>query len=43
MLGMCYYNGYGVPEDHVQAVHWYHKAAEQGNDDAQEALDEIFG
>ena len=29
-LGVMYDNGEGVPEDHVQAVAWYRKAADQG-------------
>lgn len=34
-LGMCYYNGNGVPQNKVEAVKWYRKAAEQGDDIAQ--------
>jgi hypothetical protein len=33
-----YSNGYGVPEDRVQATEWYRKAAEQGYAEAQFAL-----
>jgi len=34
-LGMCYYYGDGVIQDHVAAVYWYRKAAKQGIDVAQ--------
>jgi hypothetical protein len=34
-LGQCYYNGYGVESNAVEAVNWYRKAAEQGLADAQ--------
>ena len=37
-LGVCYYNGYGVPQSYSEAVKWYRKAAEQGQADAIEAL-----
>lgn len=30
MLGFCYANGEGVPQDHKEAVAWYRKAAELG-------------
>lgn len=29
-LGLMYENSHGVPQDYVQAAHWYLKAAEQG-------------
>ena len=29
-LGGCYKNGSGVAEDHVEAVKWFRKSAEQG-------------
>src|SRR6185295_10646515 len=28
-LGLLYYSGEGVPQDHAEAVKWYRKAAEQ--------------
>ena len=34
-LGMCFYNGKGVPKDYGQAVMWCRKAAEQGHANAQ--------
>ena len=38
MLGNLYQMGNGVPQDYVQAVQWYEKAAAQGNPFAQTAL-----
>ncbi len=35
-LGIMYDNGRGVPQDYVQAVRWYRKAAEQGGAKAQD-------
>ena len=37
-LGLCYQKGYGVAQDHKQAVYWYTKAANQGHADAQNNL-----
>ncbi len=34
-LGLCYERGEGVPEDKVEAVKWYCKAAEQGYAEGQ--------
>lgn len=34
-LGLCYYNGEGVPVDKEEAVKWFRKAAERGDADAQ--------
>jgi len=34
-LGFCYFNGYGVTKDKIEAVSWYTKAAEQGHATAQ--------
>jgi hypothetical protein len=34
-LGVFYAAGWGIPQDHVEAVSWYRKAAEQGHADAQ--------
>jgi TPR repeat protein len=33
-----YENGQGVPKDEAKAVHWYEKAAEQGEANAQKNL-----
>jgi len=37
-LGVKYARGEGVPESHAKAVHWYTKAAKQGNALAQSNL-----
>ncbi len=37
-LGLMYYKGLGVPQDHAEAMKWYSKAAEQGNAKAQSYL-----
>lgn len=37
-LGDCYFNGEGVEEDEGKARYWYHRAADNGNEDAKEAL-----
>lgn len=49
-LGQMYRRGYGVPQDHAEAVIWYRKAAEQslplaeaGNTDAQSLLGVLYG
>jgi len=41
-LGRMYANGKGVPKDYEQAFYWYTQAAEQGDADAQNALDEML-
>jgi TPR repeat protein len=33
-----YDSGQGVPQDDAEALKWYHKSAEQGNDSAQRNL-----
>jgi len=38
MLGICYLNGTGVAQDVEEAVQWFHKAAEQGHEEAIEWL-----
>ena len=40
-LGVMYANGNGVTEDDEEAVKWYRKAAEQGVEEAQRALNEL--
>jgi TPR repeat protein len=37
-LGLRYYAGRGAPQDYMEALHWYQKAADQGSTDAQLAL-----
>ncbi len=36
-LGLMYDTGYGVPQDYEEALKWYKKAAEQGDENAREA------
>lgn len=38
-LGWCYVNGYGVPQDYREALRWWSRAAEQGNEVAQVCLE----
>lgn len=42
-LGDCYYDGYGVKRDIVEAEKWYRKAAEQGDLSAQMELESKYG
>ena len=37
-----YYSGQGVPENNVEAVKWYRKAAEQGDIIAQSSLSSMY-
>ena len=37
-LALCYYEGWGVPQDQAEAARWYEKAAGQGDADAQDML-----
>ena len=37
-----YYNGYGLPQDHAEAVRWYRRAAEQGLAEAQYNLGVMY-
>ena len=37
-----YFQGDGVPQDYAEAVKWYRKAAEQGDDVAQFKLGEMY-
>ena len=39
--GLCYWNGWGVPEDRVAAQAWLRKAAERGHPDAQLSLGDL--
>lgn len=41
-LAFCYYAGLGVEVDDAQMLYWYRKAAEQGNDRAQNNLGYLF-
>ncbi len=40
--GLCYLNGWGVPEDPVAAEAWLRRAAERGHRDAQLALGDLL-
>ena len=40
-LGLSYTDGFGVEKDLTKAAEWLRKAAEQGVEGAQKALDEI--
>ena len=42
ILGFMYENGEGVSQDYKKAEKWYHKAAEQGDTDAQYNLGELY-
>jgi TPR repeat protein len=37
-LGVMYYDGQGIPQNHQEAVKWFRKAAEQGDAAAQHSL-----
>lgn len=39
-LGRCYFFGFGVEENKIEAVEWFRKAAEAGEEGAQEWLRE---
>lgn len=41
-LGECYYNGKGTSVDKEQAKEWFQKAADAGNEEAQEKLNLLF-
>ncbi len=40
-LGVCYENGMGTPKNLAEALRWYEKAARQGDEDAQKALERL--
>ena len=41
-LGVMYYEGHGVPQDHAEEVRWYRKAANQGYAEAQYDLGVMY-
>ena len=41
-LAVCYANGFGVPFDGAECIHWLASAAEQGSQKAAEALPKII-
>ena len=40
-LGWMYSHGSGVRSNKVEAIKWYRKAAEQGDSEAKQALEEL--
>ena len=40
-LGLCYFGGLGVGKDEKEAVKWYTKAAQQGDESAKKALEKF--
>ena len=40
-LGWMYSHGSGVRRNKVEAIKWYRKAAEQGDSEAKQALEEL--
>ena len=40
-LGVLYATGNGVEQNMTEAIKWFRKSAEQGNEDAKEALDKL--
>lgn len=42
-LGICYFNGFGVAVDQVEAVSWWRKSSEQGYAKAQFNLGNCYG
>ena len=42
MLGSLYAEGKGVPKDDAKAVHWYTKAAKQGDASAQYMVGVVY-
>lgn len=41
-LGECYYNGIGTPVNKSLAKEWFQKAADAGDEEAKEKLNELF-
>ena len=41
-LALMYENGNGIEKDMNQAIYWYKKSAEQGDEDAQNKLKELL-
>ena len=41
-VGLMYARGEGVPEDNLQAAHWFRKSAEQGNPQSQYHLGTLY-
>lgn len=41
-LGLAYYNGDGINKNYSKAYYWFLKAIEQGNNDAQNYLENLM-
>ena len=41
MLGLCYANGNGVPQDLIAAVHWLRRAHKQNHESARKLLSKV--
>ena len=41
-MGWMYRNGYGVSQDYSEALRWFRKSAEQGNDAGQNNLGYMY-
>ena len=41
LLGLSYFFGEGVTKDYAEAVKWFRKAAQQGNQEAKKALNDL--
>ena len=39
-LGVCYFDGVGVPKDNEEAIKWWYKAAKQGYTEALKRIEE---
>ena len=42
-IGFMYDNGHGVKEDYTEAMRWYRKAADRGDDEAKATLESLKG
>ena len=42
-MGAAYQTGSGVPQDYVEAVKWFRKAAEQGDAERQSDPGDVYG
>jgi uncharacterized protein len=40
-IAIVYLQGWGVPPDRAEAIRWFHKAAEKGDDESKEALSKL--
>jgi TPR repeat protein len=42
MLGLCYFNGFGINRDTYEAIYLFTKASERGSDKASYVLGELY-